>query len=95
MDEPTSVKAAVRSEPRRRAISGPADCLRRLIGGYQATFLVQVAAELNLADLLADGPRGAEELAAATGGEPERAATRPVRARAARGVRRRQMAVSS
>ena len=52
-------------------ISGPADALRRLIGGYQATFLVQVAAELGLADLLADGPRRVEELAVATDGKPE------------------------
>jgi hypothetical protein len=49
----------------------PADALRRLIGGYQATFLVQAAAELGLADLLADGPHGVEELAVATDSKPE------------------------
>jgi hypothetical protein len=42
---------------------GPANALRRLIGGYQATFLIQVAAELNLADLLADEVRSCDELA--------------------------------
>jgi hypothetical protein len=50
--------------------SGTTQALRRLIAGYQTTFLVQVAAELDLADRLADGPRGVDELAAATGTRP-------------------------
>ena len=62
-------ESAVRSEPRAPACDPP-QLLRRLISGYQATFLIQVAAELNLADLLADGPRGAEELATAAGDDP-------------------------
>jgi hypothetical protein len=62
-------ESAVRSEPRAPACDPP-QLLRRLISGYQATFLIQVAAELNLADLLADGPRGAEELATAAGCNP-------------------------
>ena len=49
----------------------PADTLRRLISGYQTTFLVQVAAELKLADRLTDGPRGVDELADATNSRPE------------------------
>ncbi|MGO1079228.1 methyltransferase [Inquilinus sp. CA228] len=48
----------------------PAQALRRLIAGYQTTFLVQVAAELDLADRLAAGPRRADELAAATDTQP-------------------------
>lgn len=62
-------ESAVRSQPRAPTCD-PAQVLRRLISGYQATFLVQVAAELNLADLLADGPRSAEELATAAGCDP-------------------------
>src|SRR5687768_3952922 len=52
-------------------VSREAGVLRRLISGYQTTFLVQIAAELGLADLLAQGPRGAEDLAAATGTRPD------------------------
>jgi O-methyltransferase domain len=49
----------------------PANTLRQLITGYQTTFLVQVAAELKLADRLTDGPRGVNELADATNSRPE------------------------
>lgn len=49
----------------------PAKALRRLIAGYQTTFLLQVAAELKLADQFTHGPRGANELAAATNSQPE------------------------
>jgi hypothetical protein len=45
------------------ATPSPANALRRLICGYQVTFLIQVAAELNLADLLADGLRSCDDLA--------------------------------
>jgi hypothetical protein len=41
--------------------------LQQFIGGSLATNLVYIAAELGIADQLADGPRKAEELAAATG----------------------------
>jgi hypothetical protein len=41
--------------------------LRRLLNGYQASQAIQVAATLGLADLLADGPRTSDDLAAATG----------------------------
>jgi len=53
------------------ADGGPANTLRRLITGYQTTFLVQVAAELKLADRLTDGSRGVDELADATNSRPE------------------------
>jgi len=53
------------------ADNNPANTLRRLITGYQTTFLVQVAAELKLADRLADGPRRVDELADATNSRPE------------------------
>jgi hypothetical protein len=49
----------------------PATALRRLIYGYQATFLVAAAAELGLADRLADGPLAVDALAAATGAHPD------------------------
>jgi hypothetical protein len=40
--------------------------LRRLVNGYQVTQAIHVAATLGIADLLAEGPRAADELAAAT-----------------------------
>jgi hypothetical protein len=43
-----------------------ADKLRELINGYQVSQAIHVAATLGLADLLADGPRSADELAAQT-----------------------------
>jgi hypothetical protein len=54
-----------------QAMADAAKTLRRLITGYQTTFLVQVAAELELADRLADGPRGVAELAHATNSQPD------------------------
>ena len=41
--------------------------LRRLVNGYQVTQAIHVAATLGIADLLRDGPRGSDELAATTG----------------------------
>src|SRR5215510_4324570 len=49
----------------------PAQALRRLIAGYQATFLIQAAAELKLADRLASGPCDVATLAAATDSKPD------------------------
>jgi hypothetical protein len=43
------------------------EALLQLVTGYQAAQPIHVAAQLGLADLLADGPRRIEELAAATG----------------------------
>jgi O-methyltransferase domain/Dimerisation domain len=40
--------------------------LRRLVNGYQVTQAIHVAATLGIADLLRDGPRGSEDLAAQT-----------------------------
>jgi O-methyltransferase len=48
----------------------PASTLRRLICGYQSTFLIQLAAELNLADSFGDEPRSCDELAAVTRCDP-------------------------
>jgi len=45
----------------------PQAALRQLIDGYRASQAIRVAAELGLADLLADGPRHYEELARASG----------------------------
>jgi len=44
----------------------PTVALRRLANGYQVTQAIHVAATLGIADLLADGPGDAEQLAAAT-----------------------------
>ena len=43
------------------------DTLRRLTNGFQVSQAIHVAATLGLADLLRDGPRSVEDLAAATG----------------------------
>lgn len=43
------------------------EALLQLVSGYQAAQPIHVAAQLGLADLLADGPRRIEELAEATG----------------------------
>jgi SAM-dependent methyltransferase len=43
-----------------------ADTLREILFGFRATRLISVAAELGLADLMADTPRGSGELAALT-----------------------------
>lgn len=44
----------------------PSVTLRRLVNGYQVSQAISVAATLGIADLLADGPRGSDELATAT-----------------------------
>src|SRR5215213_10564468 len=48
----------------------PSLALRRLVNGYQVTQAIHVAAVLGLADLLADGPRSSDDLAAATTTHP-------------------------
>lgn len=47
--------------------SSPREELSRLIGGYQQSQAIYVAAKLQIADLLQGGPRSVEELAQATG----------------------------
>ncbi len=74
-----SLRPTPESEP------SPRDQLSRLITGYFASQAVYVAAELGLADLLADGPRKVEELADATGTLP-RSLYRLLRALASLGV---------
>jgi hypothetical protein len=54
-----------------KAHDGEEAALRRLIAGYQTTYLVAIAAELGLADLLADAPRSLTSLAAATATRPD------------------------
>jgi hypothetical protein len=67
----------------------PSLVLRRLVTGYQVTQAIHVAAKLGLADLLADGPRSSDDLAAATGTHPE-ALYRLLRALAGVGVFREE-----
>jgi hypothetical protein len=43
------------------------DALLRMTNGFQVSQAIHVAATLGIADLLADGPRGADELAEAAG----------------------------
>lgn len=45
----------------------PAAALRRMINGYQVSQAIHVAATLSIADLLAGGSRGVDELAEASG----------------------------
>ena len=63
----------------------PAVELRRLVNGYQVSQCIYVAAALGIADLLADGPRSSDELAAAADADP-RSLHRLLRALAAVGV---------
>jgi hypothetical protein len=63
----------------------PVEQLRRLANGYQVSQAIHVAATLGIADLLADGPRSSDELAARTDTDP-RALYRLLRALAAVGV---------
>src|SRR4051794_13127918 len=48
----------------------PLVALRRLVNGYQVTQALHVAAVLGIADLLGDGPRSSDDLAAATNTHP-------------------------
>src|SRR4051794_25365976 len=61
------------------------DALIQMITGFPSAQIVHVAAQLGLADLLADGPRSVEDLADATGTHAPSLA-RLVRALAAIGV---------
>ncbi|MBW3596802.1 MAG: methyltransferase [Planctomycetes bacterium] len=49
------------------AEESPRDVLSRLISGYQPSQAIYVAAKLEIADLVKDGPRSVDDLAAATG----------------------------
>ena len=59
--------------------------LRRLVNSYQLSQAIHVAAVLGVADLLANGPRSSDDLAAATEADP-RALYRLLRALAAFGL---------
>ncbi|MDQ6601971.1 MAG: acetylserotonin O-methyltransferase [Chloroflexota bacterium] len=48
----------------------PSVALRRLVDGYQISQAIYVAATLGIADLLTDGPRTSDALAAATDADP-------------------------
>ena len=64
---------------------GELDQLRRLINGYQVTQAIHVAVTLGIPDLLADGPRAIDDLAAASGAD-ERSLYRLLRALASIGI---------
>jgi hypothetical protein len=63
----------------------PAESLQRLVAGSHVSQAISVAATLGIADLLAEGPRASEELAAATNAHPP-SLYRLLRALAAVGV---------
>ncbi len=63
----------------------PAATLMRLVSGFQVSQAISVVAALGIADLLADGPRNADELAVTTGSHP-RSLYRLLRALAGVGV---------
>jgi hypothetical protein len=65
--------------------SSPSAALRRLVNGYQVSQAIHVAATLTVADLLRDGPRVSDDLAAATASHPD-ALYRLLRALASIGV---------
>ena len=56
--------------PQESSQLSPSDTLREMIGGAKVTQLVYVAAKLGIADLLADGPKTTEELAASAEAHP-------------------------
>lgn len=64
---------------------GELDQLRRLVNGYQVTQAIHVAVTLGIPDLVADGPRGVDDLAAASGAD-ERSLYRLLRALASIGI---------
>ena len=61
------------------------ETLRRLTNGFQVSQAIHVAASLRIADLLSNGPRSVDDLAAATGTTPT-ALTRLLRALASIGI---------
>jgi hypothetical protein len=63
----------------------PISVLRELVNGYRISQAIRVAAALGIADLLADGPRTSDDLAAATSAHPD-ALYRLLRALAAAGI---------
>ena len=54
------------SEPQGEDVARAQAALQQMTNGYWATQIVYVAAKLGIADLLEDGPRGIDALAAAT-----------------------------
>src|SRR5919112_3743958 len=67
----------------------PSAELMRLVNGYQVSQAIHVAATLGIADLLGDGPRGSDDLAAEAGVHPG-SLYRLLRALAAVGVFREE-----
>jgi O-methyltransferase domain/Dimerisation domain len=66
-------------------VTDESPALTRLLRGYRISQAIHVAAVLGIADLLADGPRSADDLADATGSDPD-ALYRLLRALAGVGV---------
>src|SRR5262245_21120887 len=61
------VDEARTTHPERIQAAMPAEDLRRLVLGYRVSQAISAAAELGIADLLANGPRTADDLASAAG----------------------------
>jgi hypothetical protein len=73
------------SDPERPAEKSPRETLTEMILGYRVSQLIYVAARLGIADLLKDGPKRSEDLAARCGVHP-RALYRVLRALASHGI---------
>jgi hypothetical protein len=67
----------------------PAESLRRLFDDVEFSYLVVMAAQLGVADLLASGPRSIADLSAATGVDAQ-SLYRVLRALASRGLFREE-----
>jgi hypothetical protein len=72
-------------EQREQADEEARKTLEQMLDGFGDTQFVALAAQLGIADLLADGPRCADDLAAVTSSHPD-ALYRALRAMAARGI---------
>ena len=71
--------------PEQLSSVSPEAQLSQLISGFRISQAIRVAAELGIADLLANGPKSSTELAQATGSQP-RALYRLLRALASIGI---------
>jgi hypothetical protein len=65
------MEEAMTADDARPTAGAQATPLGRLINGYQVSQAIHVAAELGIADLLADGPRSSDDLAVGTQTHPE------------------------
>jgi hypothetical protein len=73
---PRQMRRRAEAPVRKRTVMDTSDispqvAVLRLLNGFRVTQLIALAARLGVADLLADGPRTADDLASATGANPD------------------------